>query len=200
MKITRRKLRNLLLREIKHLNESGMGDVEYDIQEEIVDYLKQGYDNNIDSVVNHIMLEFPDYFFNFSHCKSAIIEILSYSSMLKYSRRFRAVGIRDEYIDMNGINEGIGAGRKYPPEFYDPSGKLHVEPYDRRAVTAYRQYLEREHIPQIADIMARLPGAGPAGELRAVRKEHDEFLETLNLPDYKAREIKNRTIAKAGYK
>ena len=76
-----------------------MGDIDTDIQLEIVDYLKQGYgnnDNNINGIANHILSEFPDYFDNFTHCKNAIIEILSQSQFLRYSERFRTVMIRDE--------------------------------------------------------------------------------------------------------
>ena len=104
MKITRRKLRKLLLKEIRLLNEAGMEELAYDIEIAILNLLERSYSNsrNIDDVVAEIYFQFQNIFPDIAAFKEAVIDSLSFSFELEYDDYSGVVRVKPEFIDMSG--------------------------------------------------------------------------------------------------
>ena len=104
MKITRRKLRNLLLREIKRLNESGMQDLAYQIEGSILNFLENSNTNsrNIDDVIDYIYVEYEDYFPDYAMFREEVIASLDYSYELEYDHISEVVSIKNKFVDLGG--------------------------------------------------------------------------------------------------
>ena len=103
-KITRSKLRKLILREVKRLNESGMQDLAYQIEGSILNFLENSNTNsrNIDDVIDYIYVEYEDYYPDYDMFKEEVIASLDYSFELEYDHVSGVVSVKPKFVDMVG--------------------------------------------------------------------------------------------------